>query len=232
MHMPDVAARLKVVREEIEKAAQRAGRDPAEVTLVVVSKTRAADDVAAAAEAGALHFGENYVQELVDKQGALAASHLGLKWHFIGHLQRNKVRFLAPFVELIEVVDSVRLAEEIDRRATAAGRVQPVLMQVDLAGEETKFGCPEAEAPALAAQLAALPSVQWQGLMAIPPAASDPEQSRPYFRRLRELRDELSQTYPDNVQHLSMGMSHDFPVAIEEGATIVRVGTAIFGPRS
>jgi len=230
--MPDVAANLSRVRDDLAAAAARAGRDPAGVLLLAVSKTRTAEEVAAAAAAGATHLGENYVQELVDKHEALARTGLALHWHFIGHLQRNKVRFLAPFCALIESVDSARLAEEIDRRATAAGRVQPVLLQVDLAGEETKYGCPEAEVPEVAARLAALPGVDWQGLMAIPPLAEDPEQSRPYYRRLRALRDELAAQFPEQrLAHLSMGMSQDYAVAVEEGATIVRIGTAIFGPR-
>jgi len=231
--MSDVAANLRRVRDQIDAAAERVGRDPAEVMLQAVSKTRTAAEVAGAACAGAVHFGENYVQELVDKQQALADSGLNLHWHFIGHLQRNKVRFLAPWCALVESVDSVRLAEELDRRAAAAGRVQPVLLQVDLAGEETKFGCPEEQAPELAERLAALPSVAWQGLMTIPPPASDPEQSRPYYQRLRELREQLAQRFPgQSLPHLSMGMSHDFAVAVAEGATIVRIGTAIFGPRA
>ncbi|MCE5238634.1 YggS family pyridoxal phosphate-dependent enzyme [bacterium] len=231
--MPDVAANLRRVRDRIDAAATEAGRDPADVTLLAVSKTRAAEEVAHAAEAGASHFGENYVQELVDKQQALADSGLDLHWHFIGHLQRNKVRFLAPFCALIESVDSVRLAEEIDGRAIGLGRVQPVLLQVDLAGEETKFGCPEEQVGEVAERLATLPGVAWEGLMTIPPAADDPEASRPYYRRLRELREQLAAQYPgQNLRHLSMGMSHDYAVAVSEGATIVRIGTAIFGPRA
>jgi len=230
--MPGVAANLSRLREELDRAAERAGRDPASIMLLAVSKTRPAADVAAAARAGAAHFGENYVQELVDKHAALADSGLDLHWHFIGHLQRNKVRFLTPFCALIESVDSVRLAEEISHRALAAQRMQPVLLQADLAGEETKFGCPEEDVPALAEALAGLPGLAWQGLMAIPPLAQDPEQSRPYYRRLRELRAQLAAHYPaQDLSHLSMGMSHDYVVAVEEGATIVRIGTAVFGPR-
>ncbi len=231
--MLDVAANLRRVRDRIEAAASEAGRDPADVMLLAVSKTRAAAEVAHAAAAGASHFGENYVQELVDKQQALADSGLDLHWHFIGHLQRNKVRFLAPFCALIESVDSIRLAEEIDRRAIGLGRVQPVLLQVDLAGEATKFGCPEEQVGEVAERLATLPGVAWEGLMTIPPAADDPEASRPYYRRLRELREQLAAQYPgQNLRHLSMGMSHDYAVAVGEGATIVRIGTAIFGPRA
>lgn len=230
--MSAVVLNLQRVRERIADAAARVGRDPQEITLVAVSKTRSVEEIAAVAEAGVKHFGENYVQELLPKHEALAQRFPDLQWHFIGHLQRNKARYLTPFCALIEVIDSVRLAEEVDRRARLAGRRQPVLMQVDLAGEETKFGCPLEEVPRLAESLAQLPGLHWQGLMIIPPFAEDPEQTRPYFRRLRELQAQLAAQYPQqDLRHLSMGMSHDFTVAIEEGATIVRIGTAIFGPR-
>jgi len=229
--MPDLAANLRRVRETVAAAATASGRDPSEITLLVVSKTRSAQDVAAAAQAGARDFGENYVQELVDKQHTLAG--LQLNWHFIGHLQRNKVRSVVPFCALIHVVDSARLADEIETRAAAIGRVQPVLLQVDLAGEESKFGCPLTQAPELAEHLAGLRHVQWQGLMTIPPLAEQAEQSRPYYRRLRELRDTFAARFPaQDLGRLSMGMSNDYTVAIEEGATLVRVGTAIFGPRT
>ncbi|MEI6503376.1 MAG: YggS family pyridoxal phosphate-dependent enzyme [Armatimonadota bacterium] len=232
--MADLASNLKQVQERIAAAAHSVGRDAAEITLVAVSKTRPVAEISAAVAAGALEFGENYAQELCDKQSALAGSSRPPRWHFIGHLQRNKVRFLVPFCALIEVVDSVSLAEEISRRAAQVGRVQPVLLQVDLAGEETKFGCSEAETPLLGEVLVTLPGVEWQGLMTIPPLGHDPEQSRPYFRRLAQLRHDLSgRGVPEcHLRHLSMGMSNDFEVAIEEGATLVRVGTAIFGPRA
>ncbi|MEN6641689.1 MAG: YggS family pyridoxal phosphate-dependent enzyme [Armatimonadia bacterium] len=226
--MNSVAANLQRVQATIEAAAVRAGRDPSEVTLVAVSKTREPSEIAAAAAAGATEFGENYVQELLNKQKELG----GIHWHFIGHLQRNKVRFILPFCAMVHVVDSVRLAQEIDHRARQLDRLQPVLLQVDLAGEETKFGCPENLVEELAQELANLPNVDWQGLMTIPPLAGEPEQSRPYFIRLRELRDRLRERFPDQpLAHLSMGMSMDYEVAIEEGATLVRIGTAIFGPR-
>lgn len=226
--MSSVADNLVRVRKTIDAAAARAGRAPSEVTLVAVSKTREPSEIAAAAAAGATEFGENYVQELLSKQKELD----GIHWHFIGHLQRNKVRFILPFCAMIHVVDSLRLAQEIDRRARELDRLQPVLMQVDLACEETKFGCPEDLVEELAQELANLPNVDWQGLMTIPPLAAEPEQSRPYFVRLRELRDTLRDRFPDQpLAHLSMGMSMDYEVAIEEGATLVRIGTAIFGPR-
>ena len=232
--MMDLVRNLEEIREKIASAAQRVGREASEITLVAVSKTRPSEAIAAAALAGAVEFGENYVQELCDKQQALAALPKPPRWHFIGHLQRNKVRFLVPFCSLIEVVDSVPLAEEISRRAALIGRVQPVLLQVDLAGEATKFGCAEGETPALAEALTALPNLDWQGLMTIPPFGDSPEQSRPYFRRLARLREELIErgTPVGHLRHLSMGMSNDFETAIEEGATLVRIGTALFGPRT
>ncbi|MGE5531882.1 MAG: YggS family pyridoxal phosphate-dependent enzyme [Bacteroidota bacterium] len=225
----DLSANLEAVRRRIAAAAERSGRKAADVTLIAVSKTRSVEEITAAAMAGAKAFGENYVQELVAKQEALP----GLNWHFIGHLQSNKVRFLVPFCAMIHVVDSVHLAKEISRRATAIERVQPVLLQVDLAGEESKFGCSESDLPPVVEALQSLPGLDWQGLMTIPPLGSEPEQSRPYYRRLAELRDGLlAQGVPaENLRQLSMGMSNDYEVAIEEGATLVRIGTAIFGPR-
>jgi hypothetical protein len=231
--MPDLAANLRAVHDAIAAAASAAGRTPEEITLLAVSKTRSAEEVAEAARAGATDFGENYVQELTDKQQTLAAADLDIHWHFIGHLQRNKVRFIVPFCALIHVVDSARLADEIEARAGAIGRIQPVLLQVDLACEETKHGCPEGQVMELAGHLAGLAHVQWQGLMTIPPLAHEAEASRPYYRRLRQWRERLAAEFPArDLRHLSMGMSNDFTVAIEEGATLVRVGTAIFGPRN
>lgn len=232
--MSDVASRLEAVEQKIARACEQCGRDSGEVTLVAVSKTRPTDDIATAFAAGARHFGENYVQETVAKHeqlGDLEAS--GLQWHFIGHLQTNKVRQVVPWCSLIHTVDSLRLAEEINRRAELSGCRAAILLQVDLAGEETKYGCPEAELAQLAAGVANLPHVQWQGLMTIPPACEQPEQARPYFQRLVQWqRQLLDQGYSAaQLRHLSMGMSHDFEVAIAEGATLVRVGTAVFGPR-
>jgi hypothetical protein len=232
--MTDLSANLERVRERLASAAERAGRKPEEITLIAVSKTRPAAEISTALAAGAVDFGENYVQELVEKHQALADCSPAPQWHFIGHLQRNKVRFLVPFCSLIHVIDSVRLAEEISQRAAQIGRVQPVLLQVDLAAEETKFGCPECDLPVVVEALQSLPSLDWQGLMTIPPLGSSPEQSRPYYRRLAQMRDGLAaQGVPDQrLRHLSMGMSNDYEVAIEEGATLVRIGTAIFGPRA
>lgn len=229
--MANIAANIELVRNRITSAAERSGRDVSEITLIAVSKTRPAEEIAAALAAGATDFGENYVQELVAKHEALKAQ--APIWHFIGHLQRNKVRFLTPFCALIHVVDSLRLAEEINLRAGQANRRQPMLLQVDLACETTKFGCPESELIALADSMATLPHVDWQGLMTIPPANVDPEASRPYYQRLRQVQQNLLKRghSADNLRHLSMGMSGDYEVAIEEGATLIRIGTAIFGPR-
>lgn len=232
--MTDIAANLSTVRARIEAAALRVGRSPDDVTLVAVSKTRSVAEIAAAAAAGVVDLGENYVQEMAAKAGELAGSTAApLRWHFIGHLQRNKVKYLSGLCTLIHSLDSARLAEEVARRAEQAGEPQPVLIQVDLAGETTKDGCPEGELPALADAVLGLPQLDWQGLMTITPYAPDPESSRPYYRRLLALRGELAaRGIPAaNLRHLSMGMSNDYEVAIEEGATLVRVGTAIFGPR-
>ncbi len=230
--MTDIAGNLSTVWARIAAAAKRGGRRPEDVTLIAVSKTRSVEEIAAAVAAGAVDLGENYVQEMVAKAEALAGN-AALRWHFIGHLQRNKVKYLSASCTLIHSLDSPRLAEEIARRAEASSRRQAVLIQVDLAGEATKDGCPEAEVPELVAAVRALPALDWQGLMTITPFAADPEASRPYYRRLVALRDDLATAGAPaaNLRHLSMGMSNDYEVAVEEGATLVRVGTAIFGPR-
>lgn len=232
--MTDVAANLRRVRERLAAAAERVGRGPEEITLIAVSKTRGAEEVAAAAAAGARDFGENYVQELVAKAQALAGRpEAAPRWHFIGHLQRNKAKHLAGLCTLIHSVDSPRLAAEIAHRAAPAGGRQPILLQVDLGGEATKSGCPEPDLPALVEAVMGLQGLDWQGLMTITPLTEDPEEARPYYRRLAALRQELLDRGlpPANLRHLSMGMSNDYEVAITEGATLVRVGTAIFGPR-
>ncbi|MBN1770222.1 MAG: YggS family pyridoxal phosphate-dependent enzyme [Deltaproteobacteria bacterium] len=223
------AKRLAEVRETIAAAARRAGRDPAAVTLVAVSKTHGPEAIRAAFAAGQLDFGENYTQELAAKRAALADLP-GLRWHMIGHLQRNKVKLVVPGVHLLQTVDSPRLAEALDRRlAEHDGRLD-VLVQVDVAGEEQKAGAAPDEVPALVDALRARPRLRLRGLMAIPPWTLDGEGSRPYFRALRELAGRLGLA-PDE-RELSMGMSDSYAVAVEEGATLVRVGTAIFGPRA
>lgn len=222
-----IAERLALVRERVAQAAIRAGRRPESVRLLAVSKTKPAEMVRAAYEAGQREMGENYAQELTAKAAAL--SDLGdVRWHLIGPLQRNKVKQVVGVVALVHTVDRVAIAEEIDKRAAAIGRVVPVLLEVNVSGEASKAGCPPEEAPALAAAVRAMPHVELRGLMTIPPDTEDREAARPFFRRLRELRDRIGGDLPE----LSMGMSHDFEIAVEEGATIVRVGTAIFGARA
>jgi pyridoxal phosphate enzyme (YggS family) len=227
----DIAARLDAVRVRIAAAADRARRDPAAIRLVAVSKTFDAAAVRAAAAAGQRDFGENRVQEGLDKIEATAD--LALDWHLIGHLQSNKARKAARAFAWIESIDSLDLLARVDA-ASREGRVRPrLLIQVDLAGESTKHGALEREVPALVDAALAATAVELAGLMIIPPFPESPEDSRPWFRRLRECRDALVARGcpPDRLAELSMGMSHDYEVAIEEGATIVRVGTAIFGRR-
>jgi pyridoxal phosphate enzyme (YggS family) len=227
----DVAGRLAVVRERIAAAARLAGREPAEITLVGVGKTQPPDLLGAAWAAGLRDFGENYVQEWRGKADALADR--DLRWHFIGALQSNKVKYLVGRVHLVHSVDRASVLDEISTRSARAGLVTGVLVEVNVGNEETKSGCSEAELEALVARAAASPGVALRGLMGIPPFV-EPEMARPYFRRLRRLRDDLRARLPglgDAFRELSMGMSSDLEVAIAEGATFVRVGTDLFGAR-
>jgi pyridoxal phosphate enzyme (YggS family) len=226
-----IAARLADVRARIAAAAGRAGRDAATVRLVAVSKTYSADHVRAAIAAGQRDFGENKVQEGLQKITETADT--TIRWHVIGHLQSNKARKAAEAFHWIHAVDSVHLLAKIDEGAAAAGRRPRALVQVDLAGEATKFGASPEEVPGIFAAAAGLHAVDLVGLMLLPPAVDDPNDARPWFRRLVALRDRLaaSGVPAERLVELSMGMSHDFEVAIEEGATIVRVGSAIFGER-
>jgi pyridoxal phosphate enzyme (YggS family) len=228
--MTAIASALQRIRKRMADATERCGRDPASVKLVAVSKTRSAAEVREAIAAGAMALGENYVQELLRKREQVGDE---VEWHFIGHLQRNKSRYLAPFCALIHSVDSHRLAAEIDRRAAQHDRRQPCLIEVKLSDEQTKFGISDEAIGDLARQMLDLPHVELRGLMVMPPYSDDPEASRPYFVRLRALQEELMRNGipDDNCRELSMGMTQDFEVALEEGATILRVGTAIFGPR-
>jgi len=225
-----IAVRVAAVRERIARAASRVGRRPEDVTLVAVSKTFPAPVVREAFAAGLAEFGENKVQEAEGKMKALAD--LGLHWHLVGHLQSNKAKKAGLLFDLVHSLDGADLARRLNQVGAERSRSLRVLVQVDLAGEETKFGLPE---PDLFPTLQALQSLEWlrvEGLMLLPPYADDPEASRPHFRRLRELRDRALGAGLLRGSQLSMGMSHDFEVAIEEGATIVRVGTAIFGERA
>ena len=225
----EIRENLKHVREAISESAVRAGRDPSSVLLIAVSKTFPADRIVEAYACGQRDFGENRVQEFCEK---LPQLHLpDARFHFIGHLQSNKVSQAIVF-DWIETIDSERLARRLNEAAAKTGKVMPVLIEVKLGEEAAKTGIAESEVAALAATVESLPNLELKGLMTIPPYLPDPADSRPYFRRLRELRDRLRASGFPQLTELSMGMTRDFPIAIEEGATIVRVGTAIFGPRA
>ena len=227
-----IGDRIAAVRERIARAAGRSGREGEGVTLVAVSKTQTAEAVREAFAAGIRVFGENRVQEAEAKAGALAdLEGAGLEWHLVGHLQVNKARKAAPLFDLIHSLDSSELGRKLARLAAEGGRTIRALVQVDLAGEDTKFGIPETELFDVLDALRALPGLRVEGLMLLPPLFEEPERTRPFFRRLRALRDEALARGLLAGSSLSMGMSHDFEVAIEEGATLVRVGTAIFGER-
>jgi pyridoxal phosphate enzyme (YggS family) len=228
---------LASIQQRVARAAARSGRPIEGITFVAVSKTFSAEAIRAAYELGLRHFGENRVQEFDSKREALAE--LPATFHLIGHLQSNKVRRAAEIFDAIDSVDSIALARKLDaawaeKRGTDASKL-PILIEVQLATEESKFGVAPADLPALIESIIELPRLELRGLMAIPPFLGNPEHVRPYFERLRQLRDDMRQRFgaaaADSFRELSMGMSHDFEVAIEEGATQIRVGTALFGPR-
>ncbi|OFW02374.1 MAG: YggS family pyridoxal phosphate enzyme [Acidobacteria bacterium RIFCSPLOWO2_02_FULL_68_18] len=227
-----ITDRLTEVRERIAAAARSTGRDPASILLVAISKTFPVDRVREAYAAGHRDFGENRVQEALEKIDA--SRDLPLRWHLVGHLQSNKVRRAAASFAMIQSIDGVELLKKVDAAAADAGRSPELLVQVDLADEATKFGVPPSDVPPLLEAAARLGAARVVGLMALPPYPETPEDSRPWFRRLRELRDGwLAAGVPAAMlRELSMGMSGDFEVAVQEGATIVRVGTAIFGRRA
>lgn len=227
----DIVEREKKVRERIKAACERSGRNPDEVHLLAVSKNHPASDIAELYNAGWRNFGENYVQELDKKHDELPQN---INWHMIGHLQRNKVKYMASYVKMIHSVDTVKLLHTIEKEAAKHDRVIPVLIEVNVGREESKFGvAPELDAcMELANESLQLPHVKLRGLMTSAPYFDDPEDTRPIFRKLRELKDKMNQSNDQlQLDVLSMGMTHDFEVAVEEGATCVRVGTAIFGPR-
>ena len=226
----DIAGRLTAVRARIDAAARSTGRAPDDVRLIAVSKTFPLDAIREAYDAGQREFGENKVQEGLQK--ITESTDLSIRWHLLGHLQRNRARKALAF-QAIHSVDSVELLERLDAAAIDSGAAPELLVQVDLAGEATKFGVPPADVPRLLEAAQACRAARMVGLMLIPPVADTPEDSRPWFRQLRELRDDwVARGFPaELLGELSMGMSGDFEVAIQEGATIVRVGTAIFGSR-
>jgi pyridoxal phosphate enzyme (YggS family) len=226
-----IADRLADIRGRIVVAARTAGRDPSSIRLVAVSKTFPIDAIREAYAAGQRDFGENRVQEALQKISS--GADLQIRWHLLGHLQMNKVRKAAPAFSAIHSVDSVELLQKIDAAAAEAGGTPELLVQVDLAGETTKFGVPPADGRPLFDAAARCRAARVVGLMTLPPIPESPEDARPWFRRLRQLRDEwiAAGVQPSMLNELSMGMSGDFEVAIEEGSTMVRVGTAIFGSR-
>ena len=223
-----LAVRLADIRAQLAAAARKSGREPDEVRLIAISKTHPASVI----QLGATDFGENRVQEAEGKIAEIGREKV--RWHLVGHLQANKARRAVSLFDVIHSIDTLELAKRLDRLCVEESRdTLPVLIQVDLGHEETKSGVDESELTHLVEGLGPLTRLKLIGLMTLPPFSDDPEQSRPYFRRLRELRDELNQrgAFGERTGELSMGMSHDFQVAIEEGATMVRIGTAIFGER-
>jgi hypothetical protein len=223
-----IAGNLEKIRERIELAAQRAGRQASEITLVGASKTVRAERIREAFDAGVRHFGENRVQDFEEKMPMV--QDLPAVWHFVGHPQRNKAARTLALFHTVDSVDNLPLAEKLDH-AAGDGRRLPVLVEVRLDPAPKKSGCEPADLPRLAEGLLLMPHLELRGLMTVPPVAANPEGSRPMFRRLRELRDEMSELLDWPLAELSMGMSSDFEIAIEEGATQIRVGTALFGTR-
>lgn len=225
--MSTIRENLLHVMERIKKAAQRVGRDPEEVQLVAVSKTVEVNRIREAIDAGVTILGENYVQEAKKKIEEIGRQ---VEWHFIGHLQTNKAKYAVRLFDMIHSVDTLTLAEELNRRAEKEGQIIKVMMEVNLSGEATKFGTEEEKALELAKKICGLRNLSLVGLMTMPPYFESPEMSRPYFIKLRQLKEKLEKEGIP-LKELSMGMSNDFEIAIEEGATYIRVGTAIFGPR-
>ena len=224
-----IAENLVEVRERISRAIQKSGREPDSARLITVSKQISVDRIEEARAAGAVVFGENKIQEAIPKIEQMGAD--GIFWHFIGHLQKNKIKFLDERFDLIHSVDSFELAAKIAKHYHSENRVQRILLQVNVSGEAAKFGMEPKELEKQMAEFFQLQGIQVEGLMTIPPFDSDPENSRRHFSRLRELREQYEKQNGLPLNELSMGMSNDFEVAVEEGATLVRVGTAIFGPR-
>ena len=226
-----IAENLNILRNRVEQACARCGRKSSEIRIVAVTKTFGVDQIREALAAGLVDFGENYVQELREKRKSLPE---GPRWHFIGHLQSNKAKYMIDVVHLIHSLDSVDAAKELQKRAERAGKTVDVLVEVHTTDEATKYGVMPEETAEFVRQVAGLDRVKIKGLMTMGPFSDDPNASRPSFRQVAELKSEIEKQRIGNVvmEQLSMGMTHDFEVAIEEGATIIRVGTAIFGPRT
>ncbi len=230
--MDSIQENIRKVARQISQACERCKRDPRSITIVAVSKKKSASQIREAHQSGIIDMGENYAQEFLEKWDQLHEID-PLRWHFVGHVQRRKARELIGKITLIHSLDSYPLAWEIEKQGGVKKTVQNCLLQVSLAGEKNKSGLPPQQALPLLKDLSQLKQVNIKGLMTLPPFFPDPEQSRPYYKTLRELQDEINRdrVYRSPLTELSMGMSHDFTVAIEEGATIVRIGTAIFGER-
>ena len=226
-----IAENVKNIQEKIKNACIAAGRNPDSVTLIAVSKTFGFKDVEDVVRAGVLDIGENYVQEIKEKRAQVVEP--AIRWHFIGHLQSNKVKYIVDWVHLIHSVDSENVANEIQRRGAKLGRVVDVLIEVNTSGETSKFGVAPGNAITLVRALSTQPNLRVQGLMTISSYFPEPEESRPAFRSLKTVFDEINaaRVLREPMKHLSMGMTNDFSVAIEEGSTMVRIGTAIFGSR-
>jgi PLP dependent protein len=227
-----IATNIEHIRDRVARTCDAVRRNPSEITLLAVSKTFSAENVAEVVQHGVADIGENYVQELLQKKSAVNNDRI--RWHFIGHLQSNKVKYIIDWITLIQTVDTKGLATEINSRAFRSRRVVDILLEVNTTAEKTKFGLRPEQAIELVKNLAHLENIRISGLMTVGPFLLDPEGSRPMFRQLRQLKDEIATLDQPNVamKHLSMGMSGDFEVAIEEGATILRIGTAIFGSRT
>ena len=227
-----IRANLSRAMERIAAAAQRSGRSPDQIRLVAVGKTHPVEAIQAAIDAGAAIIGENYIQEAREKFDALV--HTPVQWHFIGHLQSNKAKYAVRLFDLIHTVDSIKLAAELDKQARKVGKVQDILVQVNISGEASKSGAAEAETEKLIRSISGFKSIRVKGLMTIPPFFDDSEGARPFFAALKQLKDRLHALSIEGVdmKELSMGMTGDFESAIEEGATLVRLGTCIFGERS
>jgi len=228
----NIVRNIQSIRERIARAADACGRSAGEIALLAISKTFPKESISQAAEAGVNKFGENRVQEAEGKIPYFRDI-LKLEWHLVGHLQSNKTRRAAELFDVIHSIDSVKLASRLNQASLEIGKTLSVLLQVDLAGEETKFGADPVQIREIVEAISGFTGIRLDGLMTIPPFFEDPEQARPYFAKLRELREMLESEQPGclGLRHLSMGMSNDFEAAIREGATIIRIGTAIFGSR-
>ena len=227
--MVDVAANYRKIIDRISEAAQRAGRNPREIKLLAAAKSQSVELVQAAIAAGVRLIGENYVQEAESKRQVISDT---VEWHMIGHLQRNKVKAALNTFELIQSLDSMALALELDKEGRRNGKTVSTLIEVNLGDEASKSGIGQDEVAELLKRVGDLSHVRVEGFMAVPPFKEKPEEIRPYFRALKDLQVELQRLVPNvSLNQLSMGMTHDYPIAVEEGATIVRIGTALFGPR-